>query len=72
MKVCIAYETKYGNGKKCMEYLQNVIIKKGHNVEMFSIREKEPTSVPSADLYVFSSPTRIGNLAGKMKKFLNK
>jgi menaquinone-dependent protoporphyrinogen IX oxidase len=72
MKVCIAYESKYGNGKKCMEYLQNVMSKKGHNVEMFSIHEKEPTSVPSADLYVFSSPTQMGNPAGKMKKFLKK
>ena len=72
MKVCIAYESKYGNGKKCMEYLQNVINKKGHDVEMFSIHEKDPTAVPSADLYVFSSPTQIGGPAGKMKKFLKK
>ena len=72
MKVCIAYESKYGNGKKCMEYLQSVMSKKGHNVEMFSIHEKKPTSVPSANLYVFSSPTQIGGPAGKMKKFLKK
>ena len=72
MKVCIAYESKYGNGKKCMEYLQNVISKKGHDVELFSIREKEPTAIPSADLYIFSSPTQIGSPAGKMKKFLKK
>jgi menaquinone-dependent protoporphyrinogen IX oxidase len=72
MNVCIVYESKYGNGKKCMEYLQGVIRKKGHTVEMFSIHEKDPTSLPSADLYIFSSPTQIGSLAGKMKKFLKK
>ena len=72
IKVCIAYESKYGNGKKCMEYLQNVMNKKGHDVELFSIREKGPTAIPSADLYVFSSPTQIGSPAGKMKKFLKK
>lgn len=55
-----------------MEYLQGVMNKKGHNVEMFSIHEKEPTSIPSADLYVFSSPTQIGDPTGKMKKFLKK
>ena len=55
-----------------MEYLQGVMNKKGHNVEMFSIHEKEPTSIPSADLYVFSSPTQIGGPTGKMKKFLKK
>jgi flavodoxin len=72
MKVCIAYASKYGNGKKCMEYLRNVISTKDHNVEMFPIHEKEPTSVPSADLYVFSSPTHMGDPAGKMVKFLKK
>ncbi len=72
MKVCIAYESKFGNGKKCMEYLQSVMSKKNHNVEMLSIHDIEPTSVPSADLYVFSSPTQVGTTAGKMKKFLKK
>ena len=72
MKVCIAYDSKYGNGKKCMEHLQNVIVKKGHNVEMFSIHEIEPTSTPSANLYVFSSPTQMGRPSGKMKRFLKK
>jgi flavorubredoxin len=72
MKVCIAYMSKFRNGKKCMEHLQNVIVKKGHNVEMFSILEKDPTAIPSADLYVFSSPTQFGSPAGKMKKFLKK
>ena len=72
MKICIAYESKFGNGKGCMEYLQSVMSKKGHDVEMFSVREREPTSLPPADLYIFSSPTQIGSPAGKMKKFLKK
>lgn len=72
MKICIAYESKFGNGKGCMEYLQDVMSKKGHDVEMFSVREREPTSLPSADLYIFSSPTQIGGPAGKMKKILKK
>jgi flavorubredoxin len=70
MKVCIAYESKYGNGKKCVEHLQNVITKKGHDVETFSIREVKPTSLPQANLYFFSSPTHVGSAPGKMKKFL--
>lgn len=72
MKICIAYESKFGNGKGCMEYLQGVLSKKGHDVEMFSVREREPTSLPPADLYIFSSPTQIGSPARKMKKFLKK
>jgi multimeric flavodoxin WrbA len=70
MKVCIAYDSKYGNGKKSMEYLHDVITKKGHKVEMFSIYEIKPTSIPFADLYIFSSPTQMGRPSGNMKRFL--
>ena len=70
MKVSIAYESKYGNGKKCVDYLQNAITKKGHDVTTFSVREQDPKSLPNADLYIFSSPTQVGGPAGKMKKFL--
>ncbi len=70
MKVYIAYESKYGNGKKCVEHLQGVISKKGHDVETSSIREIKPNSLPQADLYIFSSPTHIGNPPMKMRKFL--
>jgi len=72
MKICIAYESKYGNGKKCMEYLQDVLSKDGHDVELFSVREVDPSSLPSAGIYIFSAPTQVGNVAGKMKKFLKK
>jgi multimeric flavodoxin WrbA len=72
MNICIAYESKYGNGKKCVEYLHKIINEKGHNSEVFSIRDIRPDSIPEADLYVFSSPTHIGQPARKMKKFLKK
>ena len=72
MKVCIAYESKYGNGKKCVEHLQNTISEKGHEVEIHSVHDIKPNSIPSADLYVFSAPTQMGKAAGKMRKFLKK
>jgi menaquinone-dependent protoporphyrinogen IX oxidase len=72
MKVCITYETKFGNGKKCAHYLSGAITKKGHEAEVFSIREVKPNSLPKADIYVFSSPTHVGGPPGKMKKFLKK
>lgn len=72
MKVCIAYESKFGNGKQCMEYLRDVLSRDGHDVNLFSVREKDPGSLPAADLYVFSSPTQIGSPTRKMKKFLKK
>jgi menaquinone-dependent protoporphyrinogen IX oxidase len=72
MKICIAYESKYGNGKKCMEYLQGMLAEDGHEVDLFSVRERDPSSLPEAELYIFSAPTQVGNVAGKMKKFLKK
>ena len=72
MKVVIAYESKYGNGKKCVEYLQNTIRKKEHEIESFSVSEIKTTSLPQADLYIFSTPTHIGGPTRKMKKFLKK
>lgn len=72
MKVCIAYESKFGNGKKCAEHLKNVVEKKGHEAEISSVRDMKPESLPSADLYVFSSPTHVGGPPGKIKKFLKK
>jgi flavodoxin len=72
MNVCIAYESKFGNGKKLVEHLQTVLSKKGHDVETFSVREIKPNSLPNAELYIFSSPTHVGGPPGKMKKFLKK
>ena len=72
MKVCIAYESKYGNGKKCVEHLKDTIDKKGHAVDLFSVREVKPNELLKADIYVFSAPTQIGSPARKMKKFLKK
>ena len=70
MKVYIAYESKYGNGKKCVEHLQNIISKKGHDVETSSIREIKPNYLPQAEFYNFSAPTHVGSPPRKMKKFL--
>ncbi len=70
MHICITYESKYGNGKKCMEYLQDVLRKDGHEVQLFSVRKTDPSSLPLAELYIFSAPTHAGNVAGRMKRFL--
>lgn len=72
MKVCIAYESKFGNGKKCVDYLHGIFVKNGHEVETKSVKEIKPNSLPQADLYIFSSPTHVGGPPGKIKKFLKK
>lgn len=70
MKVCVAYDSKYGNGKKCVEYFEKVVRTKGHNISVFSIHDVKPETLPQSDLYIFSAPTHIGGPPRKMKKFL--
>jgi flavodoxin len=70
MKINIAYDSKYGNGKKCCEHLQNVLRARGNQTEIFNVRQTKPKQLPPADTYIFSSPTHIGGVPRKMKKFI--
>ena len=72
MKVFIAYESKYGNGKKMVDHLENALKGKGHDVQVSLARETKPNAVPQADLYIFHSPTHAGSPVGKVKKLLKK
>jgi flavodoxin len=72
MKVCIAYESKYGNGKKVVEHLQDVLTGKGHEVQVCLARETKSNEMPAADLYIFHSPTHMMSPVGKVKKLLKK
>lgn len=72
VKVHILYESKFGNGKKCANYLGNVISEKGHEVNTLSIRDIKQKSLPQSDMYIFSSPTHVGKPPGKVKRFLKK
>ncbi len=72
MKVCIVYYSRFGNGKKSAEYVEETLKEKGHSVELFSVTGVRADSLPAADLYIFSSPTQIGNPPGKIRRFLKK
>ena len=45
---------------------------KGVTVGVQHIREARPDRLPTADLYVFSSPGRMGMPIGGMRRFLGK
>ena len=45
---------------------------KGVTVDVQHIREARPDRLPAADLYVFSSPGRMGRPIGGMRRFLKK
>jgi len=72
MNISIIYESKYGNGKKSMTYLETSLRKKGHSVQLMSVHEVKPKSLPEVDLYIFSAPNRMGKIIRSMRKFLEK
>ncbi|HVQ01218.1 MAG TPA: flavodoxin domain-containing protein [Candidatus Thermoplasmatota archaeon] len=72
MNICIIYESRYGNGKQAMTYLEENLRKKGYSIQLMSIHEASPLSLPDSDLYVFSAPNRFGKIIRSMKKFLEK
>ncbi len=72
MKVEIYHASKYGNGEKVVAYLQGLLVAKGHEAKYRHIRDARPKEMPSADLYVFCAPTRLGKPIGMMRRFLKK
>lgn len=72
MNISIIYESKYGNGKKAMTYLETILRKNGYSVQFMSVHEIKPHSLPEADLYIFSAPNAFGKVVRSMRKFLEK
>jgi flavorubredoxin len=72
MNVSIIYESKHGNGKQAMTYLENILRKKGYSVQIMSVHEIKPHSLPESDLYIFSAPNAFGKIVRSMRKFLDK
>jgi flavodoxin len=72
MNVCLIYYSKYGNGKEVVEHLGRIFQDRSHGSTIYSISDLDPTKLPEADLYIFSSPTHIGGPPRKVKKFLKK
>jgi len=72
MNISIIYESKYGNGKEAMKYLETVLRKKGFSVQHLSIHEIKPQSLPESDVYIFSAPNSFGKIVRSMMKFLQK
>ncbi len=72
MNVNIFYASWYGNGKKVVEELAGILTGRKHAVQMFSLMEGPIGTIPDADLYLFSSPTRRFSLPANVKAFIGK
>ena len=72
MRIEYFHASEYGNGAKVAEEFKRVMEGKGVAVTLHHVRDVKPRDVPLADLYVFSSPGRMGKPIGGMRKFLKK
>ncbi len=72
MNYVIVYWSRYGNGKKIVETLAEKLKKKNANTLLFTTDEADPTSLPKADIYIFSAPAEAFRLQKNMRKFMKK
>jgi flavodoxin len=70
MKYVIVYWSRYGNGKKVVDYLSEKIREKSGEIQIFKTDEINPSEMPDADIYLFSAPTEAFNVQTNMKKFM--
>jgi multimeric flavodoxin WrbA len=72
MKIDYLHASKYGNGALVAAEFKKVMAAGGVDVEVHHIRDAHATDLAQADLYVFSSPGRMGRPIGRMRRFLKK
>ena len=72
MKIEYLHASKYGNGAMVAEEFKKRMAARGVTVNVRHIKEARPKELPPADLYLFSSPGRIGRPIGGMRRFLKK
>ena len=72
MRIEYFHASKYGNGAMVAEEFKQQMAARGVTVNVQHIRQARPERLPSADLYLFSSPGRMGKPIGGMRRFLKK
>ncbi len=72
MKYVIVYWSRYGHNKKLVDSLAGMLKMKGADPQIFTTNEADPTSMPPADIYVFSAPAEAFNLQMNMRTFMKR
>jgi hypothetical protein len=72
MKIEYFHASKYGNGAMVAEEFKKLMAARGVEVNVHHIRDAKPKEIPPADLYLFSSPGRMGKPIGSMRRFAKK
>ena len=72
MKIEYIHASVYGNGAKVAEEFKTRMASRGVSVNVHHVDDVKPSRPPPADLYVFSSPGRMGRPVRGMRRFLKK
>ena len=72
MRIEYVHASKYGNGAMVAQEFKHQMEARGAAVTVHHIREVRAQELPPADLYLFSSPGRMGRPIGGMRRFLKK
>jgi hypothetical protein len=69
MKIEYFHASKYGNGAMVAEEFKKDMAARGVDVEIHHIDGVKPKALPPADLYLFSTPGRMGKPIKGMRRF---
>ncbi|UCG69621.1 MAG: hypothetical protein JSV09_00935 [Thermoplasmata archaeon] len=72
MKFVIVYSSRFGNGKKCVDFVDEALRTKGHEVQVINAPKADPSQLPPADMYIFSGASEAFNIAKGIRKYLKK
>lgn len=72
MTIEYLHASEFGNGVRVAEKFRDLMAAAGVGVAVSHIRRAEPADLPAADLYVFSSPGRLGKPIRGMRRFLRR
>jgi hypothetical protein len=70
MKIVYIHASKFGNGAEVARDFAARMAARDVDVEVHHVKEARPTELAPADLYVFSSPGRMGKPTRGVRRFL--
>jgi acyl carrier protein/flavodoxin len=72
MNIAYYHASKFGNGAMVAEEFRKIMAARGIVVSVQHVRDANPKDLPRTDLYVFSSPGRMGKPKGNARRFLRR
>jgi menaquinone-dependent protoporphyrinogen IX oxidase len=72
MKIEYVHASKFGNGERVAAEFAARMAARGVTVDVRHVKQAKPAGLGPADLYVFSSPGRMGRPIRSMRRFLGK